>query len=109
MPSITHEERHERRVAIAEYCREGGTVAQACREFGVSATLVGTACQFAGITPRQPTREKHGRLRLIAALVNSARSYAVLARDFELSRQAVQQLAAKCTAAGLKVKARKTC
>lgn len=105
---VTHDERRVRRNAIADFCREGGTVNAACRKFGVGATLVGTACTIAGVIPGKPKRGAPSKLRLklIAELVNSARSYAALARKYKLSRQAVQQLAHHCATAGLKVKPR---
>ena len=105
---VTHAERAERRAAIAEFCHEGGTLAQACLEFGVSPTLVKTACSLGDITPRTPRRPgiKKNTLRLVADLVKTSQSFAALARKFGVSRQAVQQQAQRCARAGLKVRAR---
>lgn len=105
MARLTHDERKARRERIAGYCQTK-TVAQACAQFGCGETLVLSACREFAVVPHRAAAKTSGRLRLIAALVNTSETYAAVAKRHRVSRQAVQQLAQKCIEAGLPVKSR---
>tara|TARA_R110000782_G_scaffold253743_1_gene341927 strand:+ start:9520 stop:9840 length:321 start_codon:yes stop_codon:yes gene_type:complete len=103
---VTHEERAARRKEIAEFCREN-PVKAACAKFGVGPTLVRGACDEYGVMAARADGEPpESRLKLVADLVNSDYTFASLGDYYGLSRQAVQQFAAKCKAAGLRVRDR---
>lgn len=105
---LTHTERAERRERIAAYCKTR-TLAQAVSQFGVSESLVQSACREHGVTPKAPKPSNmpdRSRLRLVAALVKTDASYAELAKVHGITRQAVEQFATRCLAAGVPVKSR---
>lgn len=105
---LTHSERAARREQIAEFCKSH-TLARAMSQFDVSESLVQTACREHGVTPKAPkptNMPDRSRLRLIAALTNTTTPYAALARTHGITRQAVEQFATRCIAAGIKVKER---
>jgi len=103
---MSRAERQARRKKIARFCQRH-TTAEACKEFGVGATLVQTACAEHDVVPLSGEPEPpRSRLRLVAALVNTRTTFSELARRHRVSRQAVQLFAAKCRDAGLKVRPR---
>ena len=100
---MTQAERAERRAKIAKYCRTH-TAAEAAKFFKVGRTLVHSACAEHKVTPKEVVAEPTPtRLELVADLVNHDYTYSDLAKHYKCTRQAIQQFAAKCRAAGLKV------
>ncbi len=106
--ALTHDERATRRVQIAKYAKRH-TVAETVANFGVSESLVLSACRENGVAPvasarvLRTARSDGSRLRLIADLLYTSKPYAALASKRGVSRQAVSKFADKCLAAGLKV------
>ena len=79
---MTHEERRERRRQIAAMVRDGGSVADTARRFGICPGTVGNACEEHGVecrTRRQASRERRAR---IAEAVKSGASRAEAATRF---------------------------
>ena len=105
---LTHPERAERRQKIAAYC-VAHPLTDAVKQFKVSRTLAQAACAEHGVTPPASPRTlpDPSRLRLIAALVNTTKSYSSLGVAYGVTRQAIEAFAKRCTAAGLKVRARR--
>ena len=103
----SHQERAELRAKVAKHCQKH-TLEHAAQKFGVSMSLARSACKEHGVTPVRPkssrvTTVAQSRLKLIAAFVNSKTSYASLARKHGVTRQAVEQFATRCIAAGIPV------
>lgn len=100
--SLSHVDRQRRRQRIAVYCRTH-TAAEACAHFGVSASLVASACRAEAVTPRRAPALQTTNLRLVALLSTTDRSFSSLAEEYGISRQAVHNLASRCRAAGLPI------
>lgn len=103
---LSHADRMVRRKKIATYCRTH-TSAEASAEFGVSETLVLAACRANNVKPPRVILG-HTNLELVGALcMRKGVTYADLAAEYGISRQAVHNLAKRCREAGIPVMARR--
>jgi transposase-like protein len=98
---LTHPERAARRAAVAAAVRAGKGIEQTARHFGVSPTTVMACCKEFGVTPSHcPHRSAPTTLAIIAALQLGGRKSDV-ARQFNVSRQRIQQISNKAREAGI--------
>jgi transposase-like protein len=100
---MTHEERQERRKAIAGCVRSGKSLTEASRMYGTTVNHIQKACRESGVVyPRKQTIT--GRTwDILAALFDARRSQASIARKFGVTRSTVSVIQAHAIKAGIPV------
>jgi transposase len=103
---MTHEERADRRREIAKYCRQGHTLTEAAKHFGVSASLARLSCIEYGSQAVSPPSTGGGpavsSLRVLKLLLDRV-SRSDICERFGVSRQYVQQVVENARKAGFKI------
>ena len=98
---LTHAERAERRERIAKFCRKHSR-ARAAAQFGVSITLVHSACAEHGVprsTPEQPLRAS--TWRIIRLLLKPGTTNVQAAKKAGVTPQRVAQIKTKAERNGV--------
>lgn len=101
---LNHAECRERRKRIADFIKAGRTPNEACKEFGVSLSLVHQACREHDIGVR--LRVKNRTLHILADLQNTEDSYTTIGARHGMTGSAVGQVRERAAAAGLRIKRR---
>lgn len=104
---MTHEERRERRAAIAKAVADGNSVAEVCASFGVTSTTARNACEDFGVTlSKSHPNEKFSVYGIIADLINTSDSIVSLGGKYHVSHQRIHQIYAKAKMYGIPVRER---
>jgi hypothetical protein len=114
---IDHKTRRERRRKIAEFVAARNSSAEslpaAVEKFGVTEYTVRASCREHGVEPparrerrKRPVVLGNPTYDVIAALCNTADTYAVIGERLGVSKQWIAVVYAKCKAAGVPVKNR---
>lgn len=105
---MTHVERFARRKAIADAVRDGCPASEVAVDFGVSLHLVWSACKQFGVIRTMATRlhlcNKVKRFDVLAAVLNTDETYAVIGKRLGLKVQSVAFIVKEARAAGIRVR-----
>lgn len=96
---MTQQERADRRKEMADYVREGHTLYETAREFGVTAETVRDACRTHDVDI--PHNLEPSTYEIIAALVLEKGSLKYFARRFNVSHQRISAIKKQCIEAGI--------
>lgn len=99
---MTHEERFQRRRQIALSVKNGNNIAEICKYYGCSVHTVRNACnEFNVKYPRINSCTRTLSFEILAKLQNTELNYAEIARQLDVSREHVRQIASRAKAAGM--------
>lgn len=106
--SLSHEERELRRIAIADYIKEGNSSTDAMETFGVSDMTVSRACKEDGVHPRcgKFSMRSNYTFKVLFLLMNTKATIQSLADKFRVSRQRIFHIKNAAIDAGFKIPAR---
>lgn len=99
MKRLTHQERHDRRKAIADAVRSGKTIEATSRQFKVTVTTVKGACKAFDVT--WPDTEKRVDSLAIVGALQAGAKVAAVAAQFCVSRQYVSEVRKRAIEAGV--------
>lgn len=104
MTHLTHDDRRERRAAIAAAVESGQAAADAAIEWGVSVGLVHQACREHGVSLR--TIQSGTTLEILARLLNTQDCLHTIATDLGVKFSRVRSVLQLARRAGIRVMGR---
>ncbi len=104
---MRHSERAIKRMEIAVFIRDGGTVKEAEMAFNVKGSHVRACCRENNVNIPGKPRGAFGAYRVIAALLNTEKSLTEIAEECNTTKQNISQIYLKCLENGIVMKERK--
>lgn len=101
---MTHKKQADRRKAMAKYAKTGKTAMEVARRFRVSTMTAENACiQYGVVTSRGPKHNciKENTMKILCALLSGA-SQTKASKDFNCSKQFINQIVKRAKDAGFK-------
>lgn len=104
--TMDQKKRHLRRLAIAAAVREGESIPEVAKRFGVSTHTVYQASRSG--RPRKLKKGRPNVYAIIGKLCNGSESFSDLAKEFGVSRQYIHAVYKRAEQAKIPVRARRT-
>lgn len=107
---MTHIQKAKQRKAAVDYVVNGHTTEQAAGKFGLSKQYIRQLVNDGGTFERRKRRDAliHPSsaqwFEILAYLINTNRTYASIASEFDLTKQRIEQYAAGAFKAGIRLK-----
>lgn len=107
--TLSHAQRRLRRIEMATLVRDGMTVQEVVRQFGVTICTVRCACRELGVVAvgRKGPLPQSGTWAVLAALLNTSAPMAFIAEKHGMSRQQVRGIFDRAAEAGVRFPKRK--